>query len=140
MERFAFTPMGTFGRLIIDDQNHWYTVEEEWRHNVPGKQSCIPEGDYELRYDYYHKGEYAAYLVVGPGVGPERRILIHAANTTKDIEGCIGPGLTLGCMHGQWAVVDSRTALGLFMKAMNKENGTLRVVNLVFSWRPDVHL
>ena len=54
LERFAYTPMGTFGRLKVGDFE-FFTVERPWVDNEPFK-SCVLEGEYELLLDHYHKG------------------------------------------------------------------------------------
>lgn len=44
LERFAYSPFGTFGKLIYGDKT-FLTVERPWLGNKPYK-SCIPEGVY----------------------------------------------------------------------------------------------
>lgn len=145
IERFCFSQeMGTFGYLTAENALKMYTCEEVWRSNVPNSESCIPEGEYELRYDYYHSGKpngYPAYLVVNPalGVTVNRRILIHPGNTIIDSKACILPGMGCGFMKGKWAVTDSHTAFESFMRYMNRDiNAKLVVRNLrpEYKWPP----
>ena len=96
LERFAYTPEGTLGRLMLPDQT-LYTLEPPWRDNQVNI-SCIPEGTYIVkrnttgRWRYYgvqdvpgrtHIEIHPANRVLSPGTG--RRVL----------EGCIAPGLDL---------------------------------------------
>lgn len=126
LERFAYTPMGTFGRLRIGERFLCYTLEEVWANNEKGK-SCIPIGLYVLKRGFFpkHKEAFEVTDVLG-----RTAILIHIANTVADIEGCIGPGLRLGCLGGQWAVLDSGDAYRLLMRELaGQDEALLRIVN-----------
>lgn len=113
LERFAYSPLGTFGRLMFKDKV-WYTVERPWLDNKPNV-SCIPEGNYTAN----------RYMSPTPGRGivwqlnhvPHRSyIQIHAGNTQQDVVGCIALGTVLGCIGDQWAVLHSRIAVNEFMR------------------------
>jgi hypothetical protein len=85
------------------------TIEQEWRPDPdrPGGESnnsCVPDGIYELRPHTRPSGKEGLALVnedLGVYYLPEDRpaeggrflILIHIANWSKDVVGCIGPGL-----------------------------------------------
>lgn len=115
LERFAYTPMGTFGKLTMPEFS-CYTVEKPWRDNKPFV-SCIPEGEYDLKLGMYNRGGYPAYEVMNV---PNRILIkIHVANTMDDVLGCIGPGLALGYVENKWAVTSSKAALKTFMEAMD---------------------
>lgn len=116
LERFAYTPMGTFGRLNI---NGWecYTVERPWHNNQPFI-SCIPEGIYTLQKTVTpsHGNTFILHnsdLDVHKYKQDSGRyaILIHSGNTMDDIEGCIAPGESLGYVHNKWAVLNSRNTM-----------------------------
>ncbi len=116
LSRFAFTPMGVFGRLTVvqgvTPTFSCFTVERPWMDNEPSV-SCIPAGSYALKLGMYHRGGYPAYsLVKVPG---RSLIKVHAGNTMMDLMGCIAPGMNLGHVHGRWAVTSSKQALGTFM-------------------------
>lgn len=114
LNRFAYSPMGTFGQIVID-QTKLFTVERPRGSNRPSLD-CIPEGLYPLRLGTYNKGGYPAYeLLEVPG---RSLIKIHIGNTSRDVKGCISPGLALGFVGGQWAVTSSATAYNAFMEAM----------------------
>jgi hypothetical protein len=122
LERFAYAPDGTFGRLIVEGFA-CYTLEREWVLNKAG-DSCIPEGTYPLTPSHYVKGGYDCYEVTVPG---RTRILVHKGNTEDDLAGCIAPGVSLACRSGKWAVAQSGVAFDGFMAAMNGDVGTLHI-------------
>lgn len=112
LKRMVETPHGTFGLLTYPGLTPWYTVERR----SDGEHPRISPGTYALNLDYYHKGDYPAYQLIVPG---RDRILIHAANLASELLGCIAPGLSLGFLHEQLAVLSSQVALAQFMKAMH---------------------
>ena len=115
LERFAYTPVGTFGRLYVPEFQ-CFTVERPWLNNAP-KESCIPEGEYEIRLGQYNRGGYPAYEVVGV---PDRTLIkIHIGNTMDDLLGCIALGKALGWVERKWAVTSSKKAFAEFMTAMD---------------------
>ena len=89
--RFALFGDRTLGRLKIDDLELW-TIERPWLNNVPFK-SCIPTGQYKVKRTNSPR--------FGPGTWqvqdvPDRtHILFHVANTSADVVGCIGCGISL---------------------------------------------
>lgn len=117
LERFAYTPMGTFGVLTMPEFR-CYTVERPWEGNTP-YVSCIPVGEYDLRESRFHRGGYDTYQLVDvPG---RSLIKIHRANLSSDVQGCIGLGLSLGALDGEWAVFSSRKAHDQFMTICEAE-------------------
>lgn len=139
LTRFAYSPMGSFGRLEVDDFE-CFTVERPWEGNQPNI-SCIPIGEYPLRLGMYYGGDgqggrrdYPAYEILDvPG---RSLIKIHIANTMDDLKGCIGPGQTLGYLEGLWAVTSSTTTLGRFMEAMNGEQEARLVIRNIDAGTP----
>jgi len=86
--RFANFNDRTIGRATLN--NHfWWTIERPWLDNRTSV-SCIPVGEYQM------------VRVVSPKFGADTwevadvngrtHILIHTANYSRDIEGCIGFG------------------------------------------------
>jgi hypothetical protein len=122
LERFAYSPWGTFGRLYLPEFR-CYTVERPWLGNKP-RESCIPEGAYGLRRSRFNRGGYTAYEVLDV---PDRSLIkIHIGNTMDDVIGCIAPGKHLGWVAQKWAVTSSRLAFRDFMRAMeNAEHGSI---------------
>jgi hypothetical protein len=127
LERFAYSPHGTFGRLRVGEFT-CYTVERPWQNNEP-RESCIPEGKYPMMLGRYNRGGYPAYEVLGvPG---RSLIKIHIGNTIDDVVGCIAPGTRLGYLRGKWAVTSSRAAFARFMDAMASRQRAPLVVTRV---------
>lgn len=115
LERFAYTPVGTFGKFIFDEFQ-CFTVERPWLDNKP-RESCIPEGVYSLKLGMYNRGGYPAYEVIDV---PNRSLIkIHIGNTMDDIVGCIAPGKSLGFLERKWGVSSSKKAFQEFMQAMD---------------------
>ena len=126
LERFGYTPMGTFGILKVGGFE-CYTVERPWLDNKVG-ESCIPEGKYDLKPDRYNRGGYDAYEILNvPG---RTEIKIHVANTMDNVIGCIGLGKRLGYIFNKWGVISSRTAFNEFMEEMNGEEGEINIFSV----------
>lgn len=119
----AYTDLATIGKMYMPSGNTFYTIELPWEANKRSV-SCIPEGVYTLNkrqsgvVNRTSKGRYSAGWEVA-NVNGRTFIMIHIANTTSDIEGCIGIGLKLGVVSDQWAVLDSAAAFDKFMAEMN---------------------
>ena len=122
LTRFGYTPLGTFGRLELPDGWVCYTDERPWRDNVQ-RLSCIPEGTYTLRLrtspivTRITRGGFLSGWEVRDVPG-RTYIMLHPANTMHDVEGCIGPGATLGYVDGRWAVTDSQATFRDMMARM----------------------
>lgn len=122
LTRFAYTPMGVFGRLELPSGAVIYTVERPWLSNRQRK-SCIPEGRYVLRMrasgvvSRSTAGEFTEGWEVTDVPG-RTYIMIHPGNTMDDLLGCIAPGLALGFVGEKWAVTDSRDAFRDVMREM----------------------
>lgn len=125
LERFAYTPIGTFGKLTFNDFS-CYTVERPWLNNAP-RVSCIPEGLYNLVWHNGPKFGKTVALVGGTvsqypdGVAKRSAILIHPANEMNDLEGCIGLGDMLGYIRAKWAVLNSGITIKKFYALMENE-------------------
>lgn len=140
--RFAYTPMGTFGKLVLPNNKELYTVEKAWRANRKA-ESCIPEGEYKLRkrdspvVARTSRGKYPqGWEVVNV---PDRTfIMIHVGNTENDLDGCIAPGIDLGFVHNKWAVVQSAVAMDELMTALTKAEYDLTIKQIdaakLWSW------
>ena len=106
--RFGSFKDRTVGRLTYNDE-HFYTVEKPWADNKPNI-SCIPTGYYKLvRVDSPKFGENTWEIADVTG---RSHILIHVANTSVDVIGCIGLGM--GLFPQLQSVSSSRTAIENF--------------------------
>ncbi len=125
LERFAYSPFGVFGKLIIPEFE-CFTVERPWLDNKK-RESCIPEGKYTLKLGTFNRGGYEAYEVMGV---PDRSLIkIHVGNTIDDVIGCIAPGNALGYLERKWGVTSSKKAFQEFMEAMKGvEKSTIHIV------------
>lgn len=122
LERFAYSPMGTFGRLTLPHDFECFTVELPWQDNRAG-ESCIPEGRYPLRLrtspvvQRSSGGEFSVGWEVAEVPG-RTFVMVHPGNTTADLQGCIAPGEGLGWIEGRWAVTKSRDTFRALMAAL----------------------
>ena len=123
---------GTFGVLVYPDG--WvYTAELPDRDNR-SNLSCIPEGRYSLSMRTSQK--YGNVYQVN-NVKNRSHILLHHGNFAGDracglrthSAGCILLGSKRGRIHGQKAVLASRTARRRFELAMDFEPTTLEIIN-----------
>lgn len=132
LERFAYTPVGTFGVLRFGDFQ-CYTVERPWLNNQP-RVSCIPEGNYNLVwFNGPRFGRTVAFDggVVSPLPRPgavRSSVLIHAGNTMDDFEGCVGLGSTLGFVNNKWAVVNSVPTVKKFYSLLPTDQTSYPIV------------
>ena len=128
LERFAYSPDGTFGRFFMPSGKVFFTVERPWLDNEESL-SCIPEGIYALHrrpsqiVTNSTHGEYTdAYEVMGvPG---RSDILIHPANWPSELRGCIGPGTTYVVLTGRNAVSNSVLAFKQIMEELDVTEGS----------------
>jgi hypothetical protein len=104
--RFAHTPHGTFGKLVVGDREY-FTVEGRWHDNAPFL-SCIPCGIYPAT---VMKHDRLGYAVRIDDVPDRNAIYMHIANVSSEVEGCIGVGRSLGMLGQRWAVMDSASAM-----------------------------
>ena len=89
--RFALFGDRTLGRLKIDDLELW-TIERPWLNNIPFK-SCVPTGQYKVRRTNSPRFGPDTWQV--QDVPDRTHILFHVANTSADVVGCIGCGISL---------------------------------------------
>ncbi|TOE34579.1 DUF5675 family protein [Vibrio parahaemolyticus] len=129
-----YFPHGTYSTLHrTDGSKVCCVVERSWQNNAPSK-SCIPEGSYTL---FPHKspkfGECYALESKDLGVtrqGPSLRthILIHKANSPKQLQGCLAPGVDFGFVGGEWAVMNSTAAFNNLMAELGGELASLTIL------------
>lgn len=99
-----YRPNQTIGQgRIIDFGVELYrfkTVELPWKNNKV-RESCIPEGEYQAIKHHSPKFKNCFWIQNVPG---RSEILIHAANYTYQLLGCIAPGKIHTDMDGDGLV------------------------------------
>jgi hypothetical protein len=130
LERFAYLPEATLGKLTIDDNVFWI-AERPWRGNKK-EISCIPSGTYTCkRYVSKRFGETFEVTEV-----PNRTyILFHVGNfPEKDSHGCLLVGSSL--MANTPAVASSKNAMAKFREILKDvESFELRIQETYpFDW------
>ena len=91
LTRFVKDDATTLGRFSYATRT-FFTVERPWLDNQPNV-SCIPDGDYKMaRVDSpkFGPGMWEIVNVLG-----RTHILLHVANTPRNVEGCLGVGLSV---------------------------------------------
>jgi hypothetical protein len=124
LTRFCYAPNATFGSMIVDGIR-LFTIENPWLDNRRGV-SCIPEGEYVCRPRHFHRGDYPAIEILD--IPDRSHILFHKANVADDVNGCIGVGVSLGCLSGKWAVRHSSQGFAVLMKAYGTQSFNLRIL------------
>ena len=131
-----YTPLATFGVLTLPGGDTVYTIERPWARNKP-RVSCIPEGTYPLVPDTFNKPEvpYPTWAIPdGEVPGGRTLIKIHRANRARELAGCIAPGLAIGVLDGEWAILSSKPAHDRLMAALHGvTEARLRIVQ----YRPE---
>lgn len=113
---------GTVGKLEVLGREY-FTIELPWRNNRPG-QSCIPAGDYLVRWSDSPRLRKATYEITG--VEKRAGIRIHSGNLAGDrfngwishSLGCPLLGSGIGRIKGQRAVIGSRLAVADFERIL----------------------
>ncbi len=132
LKRLETDDLGTFGLLVVDDLA-FHTVELPHRGNRK-YVSCIPAGQYRVKWTHSPKYKRLMYLVFN--VEDRSGIRIHSANWAGDaskgyrsqVLGCIALGLRKGIIYGQKAVSQSRAAIKAFENHMEGEEFDLVIL------------
>lgn len=115
----------TIGKLLIlngrDVVFQCKTVELPWKQNK-NRISCIPEGYYRLdkRFSKRYKSHFHILNPDGSEITPRSLCLIHPANFTHQLMGCIAPGEEHVDMDGDTLldVTRSRYTLGILLSLL----------------------
>ncbi|MFP4561567.1 MAG: DUF5675 family protein [Thiohalorhabdus sp.] len=147
MLRRAYTKFGTLSDFRLDGsageilQGH--TIELPWQDNATDV-SCIPEGSYNA---IRHRSPTFGPCLWLQDVPERTEILVHAANSPTDLNGCIGPGDSYGWAGDYWdgierplreelAVWSSGDTLERMLEAMADE-GAEEIEVEIRPWRPE---
>jgi len=123
LERFAYSPDGTFGRLSLPGGQRFFTVERPWLSNKPF-ESCIPDGVYVMEkrrspvVERTTDGDYLEGWEITHVPG-RTYIMIHPGNWPTDLAGCIAPGKAYRVLNGRNAVTDSQITFAQVMAALD---------------------
>ena len=116
--RFDLTSGGTYGMLLTDDRKEiCKTLELPWKDNLP-RISCIPTGTYTCHRRFSHHFQLEVFEITGvPG---QADILMHPANYTSELLGCVALGTSFADLNhdGVQDVASSRDAFTAFMQRM----------------------
>lgn len=124
IKRGYHAPDVTLGMMYIENIPTLppiYTLEEPWKDNQRGI-SCVPMGQYTCA---PHNGTRFKNVWRLENVPDRTAVLIHAGNTTDDIEGCILVGLAHGTLQSKPAVLQSQRALELLRNRLGGQTFTL---------------
>ena len=113
----------TLGIVILPDQT-FFSLEPPWKDNEIN-ESCIPVGTYQCALRKSPKYGHTYWLI---DTAPRSYILIHPGNIVKNTHGCILLGKSIGWITGQRAVLNSRSAVRAFEKALDFKNFNLEIM------------
>ena len=142
LDRFAYTATETQGGLIVRDEV-FYTLERPWVKgaHIGGQsfQSCIPDGEYDLRPFTRANGD-SVFSLSNPDLGvwvneddrPDDwgryAILIHVGNKVNDVVGCIAPGEARTIYENQVFVTSSRATMNRVRNVLNGAGGPHKIL------------
>lgn len=121
LDRDEFTRTATFGKFSMGGAYICESVERERDHNRASTKdrpgACIPAGLYLMRWEESPSKGWCWHVTGVPGrVG----ILLHPANWSRQLRGCISPGLKRAIIDDgnpdttdDYGVTSSRSALHL---------------------------
>lgn len=123
--RFEDDGKQTLGMILAKGRT-FYTLERPWLNNQ-SDISCIPDGDYIVKYlARSASGRYSNVYWI-QSVDGRFGVLIHAGNVVRHTKGCILIGKTHGYLAGQKAVLSSAVGLAQFRSLMGKEDFMLKI-------------
>lgn len=126
LDRFCYHPNGTLGVIDIEGDRFW-TIERPWLDNA-ANVSCIPTGIYEMGWRESPRFGETWHI---KDVPDRSHILIHVANYSKDVQGCIGLGTSL--MGDTVAVSNSKNAVKRFEEITKGIQCQLLVENVAYA-------
>ena len=117
----VYTQKATLGTAFLQGNNNFSfkTLELPWKDNQQ-EISCIPEGVYRVKKRWSEKYEWHYHILNVPG---REFILIHWGNFTREILGCILPGMKHVDIDGDGIidVTESRKVMESILEHMDDE-------------------
>lgn len=113
---------GTYGMLAQDDNKEiCHTLELPWKDNAHGV-SCIPAGTYTCF--RRHSDHFNCEVFEIGGVPNRSDVLLHPANYTSELRGCVALGTSFADLNGDGVqdLASSRVAFTAFMERMHGIN------------------
>ncbi len=126
--RVASNQEVTIGAIYYNDTLICNCFELPWRENMVGV-SCIPPGVYQLRKRWSPKFQRPLYEV--QDVPGRTHILIHAANYTSQLRGCIAPFTEVVTTAGKFFATGSGKAVKVLETLIKDE--AIVAIDLRFS-------
>jgi hypothetical protein len=127
----TYHPEGTNGVILYNQLPVCYSIELPWKENKV-KQSCIPEGRYEVVKRYSLKFSRHLHL---KGIKGRSLILMHPANDAlQELKGCIAPVLHL---TGEGRGSYSRLALSKLFTIVENAFKEKQAIYLTIKSNPD---
>lgn len=132
-------PDGTFGRIATDNMFQASTLELPWANNKPN-ESCIPAGVYLCAMTDSPK--YGKVYEI-KGVPGRTHILVHPANWSHQLQGCLAIGRSEGMVRdarrgGAFrGILSSRDAVLGFMADLTDSEGKQQDFELTVRWDKD---
>ena len=105
------TDLSTIGKLFIDGEHRFFTLELPWKENKSGI-SCIPTGTYNIELAFSERFHMKVPLL--QDVPGREAIEIHVGNFPKDTHGCILVGLGRDSATPNW-IGESTKAFGILL-------------------------
>jgi hypothetical protein len=125
----TYHPEGTNGVILYNQLPICYSIELPWKENKI-KQSCIPEGRYEVVKRYSLK--FSRHLLL-KGVEGRSLILIHPANDAlSELKGCIAPVLEItGEGKGSYSRLALSKLFTLIEKAVTEKEAIYLIIKSI---------
>ena len=116
LTRYETGPEGTYSNLVTDSGYQCYGMELPWNDNRVD-ESCIPDGVYNCVMGESPKFGNVFGIKDVPG---RSDILIHPANWTRQLLGCVALGRAVGLVLGIKGLMSSRDAIDGFVNDMDR--------------------
>lgn len=124
LRRTCTSDSGTYGVFQYQEIPLCVCMELPWRKNA-SFVSCIPAGCFECTPEVDAEKGRIFRLHNVPG---RDGVLIHTANRTRELRGCLAPGLYFG-FEGKPGVTSSRKALDAIIELVSFQSFSLQIID-----------